>query len=693
MEMDISQYKELFIAEAREHLEALNRALLDFEKDPANEDLLTEIFRSAHTLKGMSATMGYEGLTELAHEMENVLEGLRAEEIRATPAVVDALFRCFDTLGEMVRNIDERNVEGVDTAAALAEIRAIVEPAPAIGRRPPQAPAQAPELPGPREEPERELGQREAPPEEAEEPEAAEAELRGGEPGAGIDLKAMLAAQPGVHAYRVDVRLDPQCLLKSVRVFMVFKKLGQLGEIVQSEPSVEDLEDEKFEDRFGILVVSRKAATEIRSALMAISEIEAVGVEELSSEGPLESVAPALAGPQERGGEEVAAGPALPIKTQSVRVNIARLDKLMSLVGELVINRTRLAEISERLGAKDLKETLITFARLVSDLQDEVMKTRMVPVEQIFNRFPRMVRDLARNKGKEVDFTVEGREIELDRTILDEISDPLMHLLRNAVDHGAEDPAARQMFGKPPRCQISLRARRDRDQVSIEVSDDGPGIDVARVFDLAAQTGLLTPEEARSAAPDALLAILAHPGFSSKEEVSGVSGRGVGLDAVKSKVESLGGSLQLWTEERVGTTFAMKLPLTLAIIEALLVGSAGEVYALPMGTVRETVMVDPFSVRRVRGNEVILLREETIPLLHLAQLLGMSGNGASEAFPVVICEISQRSVGIAVEQLLGRQEIVITPLGPFLKSVRGFSGATILGNGQVALILDVPSFL
>ncbi len=684
MEMDISQYKELFIAEAREHLEALNRALLDFEKDPANEDLLTEIFRSAHTLKGMSATMGYEGLTELAHEMENVLDGLRAEEIKPTPAVVDALFRCFDTLGEMVRNIDEHNMEGVDTAAALGEIRAIVEPAQPVGRP----------LPEKREEP----GEPEAPPVEPVRPEApgrpeAPETVTGTEGPTGLDLSALLAAETGLRAYRVNVRLDPQCLLKSVRVFMVFKKLGQLGEIVQSQPSVEDLEDEKFEDRFQILVISLKEPQELKSALLAISEIEGVAIEEVSQEGAAEAVTSALQGPLEKELEERPAAPALPIKTQSVRVNIARLDKLMSLVGELVINRTRLQEISERLQAKDLKETLVSFARLVSDLQDEVMKTRMVPVEQIFNRFPRMVRDLARNKGKEVDFTVEGREIELDRTILDEISDPLMHLLRNAVDHGAEEPTRRQVLGKPPRCQISLRARRDRDLVSIEVSDDGPGIDVARVLKLAGESGLLSPEESRSYGPDVLLKVLAHPGFSSKEEVSGVSGRGVGLDAVKSKVESLGGSLQLWTEEGVGTAFAMKLPLTLAIIEALLVASGGEVYALPMGTVRETVMVDPFSVRKVRGREVILVREETIPLLHLGVMLGMNGHDASEAFPVVICEVSQRSVGIAVQELLGRQEIVITPLGPFLKGIKGFSGATILGNGQVALILDVPSFL
>jgi len=680
MEMDISQYKELFIAEAREHLEALNRALLDFEKDPLNEDRLTEIFRSAHTLKGMSATMGYEGMTELAHEMENVLEGLRAEEVQPTPAVVDALFRCFDTLGEMVRNIDERNTEGVDTAAALGEVRAVVEPERPAGRPPvPEEPVQPtparPETPGPPEPPEI----------------PAPAAGAGAPPG--LDLSGLLAVQPGMRAYRVDIKLDPQCMLKSVRVFMVFKKLGQLGEIVQSQPSAEDLEDEKFEDRFQILVLSRKEAPELKSALMAISEIEAVVVDEVSPEEPEAATAPTITGPSETERKEGPVTLALPIKTQSVRVNIARLDKLMSLVGELVINRTRLQEISDRLQAKDLKETLLSIARLISDLQDEVMKTRMVPVEQIFNRFPRMVRDLARNKGKEVDFSVEGREIELDRTILDEISDPLMHLLRNAVDHGVEDPAMRQMSGKPPRCQISLRARRDRDQVSIEVSDDGPGIDIARVFALAVEKGLLGSEEARNPGPDVLLKILAHPGFSSKEEVSGVSGRGVGLDAVKSKVESLGGSLQLWTEERVGTTFAMKLPLTLAIIEALLVASAGEVYALPMGTVRETVTVDPFSVRLVRGREVILVREETIPLLRLTAMLGLSGNGSSEAFPVVICEISQRSVGIAVEELLGRQEIVITPLGPFLKEVKGFSGATILGNGQVALILDVPSFL
>jgi two-component system chemotaxis sensor kinase CheA len=358
-----------------------------------------------------------------------------------------------------------------------------------------------------------------------------------------------------------------------------------------------------------------------------------------------------------------------------------------------VINRTRLQEIASSHNIPDLKEALAQTARLTADLQDEVMKTRMVPVEHIFNRFPRMVRDLAKNRGKEVDFAVEGKDIELDRTILDEISDPLMHLLRNAVDHGIDNPEEREARGKPRRGSIKLRARRDRNYVSIEVSDDGQGVDAEKIFTLAAEKGLISAEERKPLNEEDTLGLLVSPGFSSAEEVSGVSGRGVGLDVVKNKVESLGGMLIMQSIKGEGTTFAMKLPLTLAIIQALLVKAQEEIYAIPLGVVSETAVISPHEIKYVSNQEVIFLRDETLPLMRLARVLGMPGENNQGAFPVVVVEVALKSIAIAVDELLGQQEIVITSLDRFLKGIRGFGGATILGTGEVALILDIPTLL
>jgi len=743
--MDVSQYKELFVSEATEHLEALNQSLLELEKDPENLDLLTEIFRSAHTLKGMSATLGFDQLTELSHEMENVLDGLRGGDLLVTSEVLDLLFGALDALGALVKAIAEDSPVPVDTRPILSELRAVIEgqpPAP----RPPQAvegAGEAPERKPAEKKPRRtkkprrkeaaapEEAEEKAPEEEAapaveepgaaEEPpveeavpgeapmEAAPEEAGAGEPEAmpllGPDELRALAreAREGAHPCLLRVTLDQDCVLKSVRVFMVFKRLSQASRIVKSIPPVEDLEDEKFDTSFEVVVVTKEDQQQLRRSILAIAEVEEVEIIALEvpevEEVPEEALeVPEVEEEQQQwkpplGGEAKPAQAALPIRTQSVRVNISRLDNLMNLVGELVINRTRLMEIASSHNIPELKETLAHTARLTADLQDEVMKTRMVPVEHVFNRFPRMVRDLAKSQGKDLDFNIEGKEIELDRTILDEISDPLMHLLRNAVDHGIDYPEEREKLGKPRRGIITLLARRDRNYVSIEVSDDGQGVDHDRIFELAVQRGLASPEEKRAFTDDEILRFLASPGFSSATEVSGVSGRGVGLDVVKSKVESLGGMLVMTSQKGRGTTFAMKLPLTLAIIQALLVEAGGEIYAIPLGTVRETAVVDEHEIRRVQNQEVIFLREETVPLMRLHRLLGISRENGKGSFPVVVVEIAVRSLAIAVDELLGQQEIVITSLDKFLKGIKGFAGATILGSGRVALILDIPSLL
>jgi two-component system chemotaxis sensor kinase CheA len=713
--MDISQYKDLFITEAQEHLDALNKFLLQLENDPNNLDVVTEIFRSAHTLKGMSATMGYDQLTELAHEMENLLEHLRTGDVPVTTNVVDTLFSCFDTLGAIINAIAEDRPEQIDFSGLVGEIRAVTEE-PAVEQPAPEEPIVV----------EAEVAEPQAPVQRATEPEATKAELTEpqaaeqrvteppaikaepaqqqaavpalAEPVASSELEVdeadmrRYSATPGMRIMRLTVELDRECLLKSVRVFMVFKKLAQLGDVLGSMPPVEALEDEKFESTFQVAVATPETGQRVEKALLAIAEIASVKTDVLHE--PALEARPSGAAGADGATDKAAAGLSAARRTQSVRVNIARLDTLMNLVGELVINRTRLAQIAQGSNIPDLREALDQTSRLTAELQDEVMKTRMVPVEHVFNRFPRMVRDLARAEGKEIDFVVEGKEIELDRTILDEISDPLIHMIRNAVDHGIATPEKRVKQGKPARGTVKLSAYRDRNYVAIEVYDDGEGVEPARVFDRALSKGLIGEDEHRSLTDDDVLRVLCMPGFSTSDQVSGVSGRGVGMDAVKSKAEALGGFVLLAFEPGLGTTVTLKLPLTLAIVQALMVEVSGETYAVPLGTVRETHVISPEDIKTVQSHEAIFLRDETIPLLRLDRLLECSHllNGA-EQFPVVITEIGPRLIALGVHSLIGQQEIVISTLDKFLKRVEGFAGATILGTGRVALILDIPSLM
>jgi len=685
MEMDVSQYKELFITEAQEHLEYLNKFMLELEGDPGNLEVVTEIFRSAHTLKGMSATMGYSQLTEVTHEMENLLEQLRVGDTPVDSHVMDTLFACLDTIGAMVDSIVEDRKEPVDYHALISEIRGIVEVGEETAKPQAAGVGEGEVTPGDEATGEERAG------ETAPEVEAGGIPTKEMHAVLEIDEQDMLRYSqiPGMSVIRITVKLDTGCLLKSVRVFMVFKKLEQLGEVISSLPSIESLEDEKFEGSFQIGFATYEPSAKVESALMSIAEIASVRIETFSKPERLEA-------------EEIPAPTAVvggaPImtarKAQSVRVNIERLDTLMNLVGELVINKTHLEQVTSRFEIPELREALDQTARLTAELQEEVMKSRMVPVEKVFNRFPRMVRDLARSQGKDVDFVVEGKEIELDRTILDEISDPLMHMIRNAVDHGITDREDRMKKGKPERGIVRLSAYHDRNYVAIEVEDDGEGIDSEEAFDLAASRGLISGEERRQLTAENLLDVIVIPGFSTSEEVSGVSGRGVGMDFVKARTESLGGIVVLDTAVGRGTKITLRLPLTLAIVQALMVEVADETYAIPLGTVRETQVIDPTEIRTVQNQEAIFLRDETIPLVRLDAMLGNEkGLNGNELFPVVITEVGTRLVGVGVHELLGKQEIVISSLDKFLKGVEGFIGATILGTGRVALILDIPSLL
>ena len=686
MEMDVSQYKDLFITEAQEHLDALNRSLLELEKDPANPEVVAEIFRSAHTLKGMSATMGYEQLTRLAHEMEDLLEHLRSGDVEVTAEVVDVLLASFDTLGAIVDGIAGDRPEQVDYSGIVSRMRSAVEGRTVAAG----APREAAEVAG--------RGEAVATPPPAEEmargeEEAAHAPGREQAPPLVVADRevAKYSAIPGMRVLRLTVDLDRDCVLKSVRVFMVFKKLAQLGEVLASLPAVDELEAERFDASFQVGLATAKMPERVREALLGISEVTWVSVEPLY-EPPAEEKEVAA---DEGGGREAErTALALARSTQSIRVNIARLDALMNLVGELVINRTRLAEAASGLEIPELRDALDQTTRLTAELQDEVMKTRMVPVEHVFNRFPRMVRDLAREEGKEVDFVVEGKEIELDRTILDEIRECLIHMIRNAVGHGMELPETRVAKGKPRKGRVKLAAHRDRNYVAVSVEDDGEGIDAAAVFDRALARGLISEEERRRFTPDEALRVISMPGFSTTESPDGVSGRGVGMDAVKYKAESLGGFVVLETAPGLGTTVTLMLPLTLAIIQALMVEVSGETYAIPLGIVRETHMVDPEEIKTIKSQEAVFVREETVPLFRLDRALECARVlDGLEPFPVVIAEVGPCLVAIGVHSLIGQREIVINTLDRVFKGLEGFAGATILGTGRVSLILDIPGLM
>jgi two-component system chemotaxis sensor kinase CheA len=654
--VDLTQYLDLFLAEAREHLESLSEHLLRLEKDPENKEIVKEIFRSAHTLKGMAATMGFEQITEVTHEMENALSLLKEGKIRVTPEVIDVLLRCVDLLEVMVRDLKEGKSESRFFQDLLEELQQLSSFA-------------------------------------VESPQEVSSTIPSGLEFNEYDVSVIQAAEEsGYKAYYLKIGLAPGTVMKSVRAFMVFHNLEEIGQIVKCYPSAQDLEEERFEDEFEVVLLTQVSRERVSEVIGKISEVRVLALEELKS-------SELISKPELK--KEVSQEPTKDsfrdfsgLRTlRTVRVDIERLDNLMNLVGELVINKTRLEQIGVTHRISELVEAVEQMGRLTSDLQSIVMKVRMVPVEHVFNRFPRMVRDLAREMGKEVEFVVEGKETELDRTVIDEIGEPLVHLLRNALDHGIETPEERIKKGKPPVGLLRLEARHEGNNVVIEVEDDGRGIDVEKVRKKAIAMGLLSEKEKEESYLDekALLNLIFQPGFSTADEVTDVSGRGVGMDVVKSKIESLNGTIEIETRKDLGTKVKVTLPLTLAIIQALLVNVGSEQYAIPLSSIDETTSVTPDQIKTVQNKEVMFLRGMVLPLVRLHDLLAVEDVPENEEMYVVVARKGERQVGLVVDSLAGQQEIVIKSLGKFLEGIPGIAGATILGNGQVALIIDVNS--
>jgi two-component system chemotaxis sensor kinase CheA len=645
--VELSQYAELFLSESREHVSAINHLLLTLEGDPRSRDAVEGLFRAVHTIKGMSATMGYRAVADLAHEMEDVLDRVRQGRLTPDAAMVDTLFAACDALELSIEHAVEEGDDDGQVAPVVARLRTLAAATDAPSREAP-APAAAP-APTP----------------------AAPAAT------ADVDEDA---------AMRVRITVDPASALPGVRAFMAVRAARALGTVTSLEPSEAAMQEEGFGGTVRFVLRSARPAYEIEDALRAAGEIREVEI----AEGLMDAPAPEA----EAASTDAAAGAqgGAATRTRNIRVDLRRLDALVNGVGELVIVRDRMRRLSS-IAQPELSDAIDQAARLIGELQDEIMQARMAPVWQVFDRFPRLVRDAARTLGKRVDFVIEGKEIELDRSMLDEIGDPLVHLLRNSLDHGIESPAERRAAGKPETGTLRLSAARERSRIVIRVEDDGRGIQRDKVLAKALANGLITPDEARGMSDEDVARLITRPGFSTAETVTDVSGRGVGLDVVATRVRALGGMLEIASQPGHGTSMTLQLPQTLAIVRALLVRQSGETYALPLTHVGETVHLQPEEIGAVKGRPVAYLRDEVIPLHSLRTLLSTNGERPEGKRAAVILEVGEQRVGLEVDQLLGQQEIVVKAFDATADTLRLFSGATILSDGRPALILDAGSLL
>lgn len=674
MKMDMSQYLDVFLEESKEHLENLNQKLLEMEKNPSDGSSLNEIFRSAHTLKGMSSTMGFEDLADLTHHMEDILSDLKEGLLMASPYVVDALFKSFDRIQQIVENIENGHGGESDNRDLVEMLDGIksglgVQEAAAVAERQLELDIPAVQV-------------------------ASLSNINGIEINEYEHSILQVAENSGMKIYALRIEIDRDCLMKSVRAYMVFRTLEEDGEVVKSIPSAQEIDDGRFDGSFTVLMVGKNGMDDIVKRLNNISEVSVVNYEAISLT-QLASREASNANTEVEGtgldADVKDAKKGAKIK-QTVRVDIERLDNLMNLVGELVMHKGRLEQISASRKIVELNEAMEQIDRISTDLQSVVMKVRMVPVEQVFNRFPRMVRDLSKELNKEVDFIIEGKETELDRTVIDEIGDPLIHLLRNAIDHGIEPTPERAVKGKPTKGTVLLRARHEGNNVYIEVEDDGGGINTERVLQKALEKGLIDAKQAELMGWDETIALLFYPGFSTAHTVTDVSGRGVGLDVVKSKIEALSGEIFIEAKPGLGTRFRIKLPLTLAIIQALMISVQNEVYAIPLSSVDETTMISSQEIKMMQKQEVIQLRGTVLPLYRLTGLLGLPDQEqANDSMYVVVVRKGDRQIGLVVDTLIGQQEIVIKSLGRLFLGIPGIAGAIVAGDGNVRLILDIAT--
>ncbi|KEF39898.1 chemotaxis protein histidine kinase-like protein [Schinkia azotoformans MEV2011] len=682
--MDTNQYLEMFIDESKEHLQAINENLLALENDPNDMNIVNEVFRSAHTLKGMSATMGYEDLANLTHKMENVLDGIRNHKISVNSDILDVVFSSVDDLEAMVNDIASGGDGKRDVSEVVQKLLLIEK-----GEDPKSGTVKI----------------------------ATEAKKEVGN--TGNDRMGILdefeitvleqSKEQGFDSYHITVKLRDDCLLRGARVFMVFEILEQIGEVIKANPSVEDLEEERFDYEFSVVLVTKENAEDIEKRIMKVSEIENVIVNVFSieeykqdqnsknennlivEENASSSAAQETNSKGESGKEKIKGQN---VSNKTIRVNIERLDILMNLFEELVIDRGRLEQISNDLNNAELHETVERMSRISGDLQNIILNMRMVPVEQVFNRFPRMVRQLARDLNKKINLEIIGAETELDRTVIDEIGDPLVHLIRNALDHGIETPEERIAKGKPEEGTVVLKAYHSGNHVFIEIEDDGAGINRDKVLKKAIERGVVTAEAGANMTDKQVYELILASGFSTADKISDVSGRGVGLDVVKSTIESLSGSVSIESRFGHGSIFSIQLPLTLSIISVMLIEIQEEKYAIPLSSIIETAIIKKQDILNAHNQKVIDFRGKVVPLVFLKEIFEVPVvNEEDGLYSVVIVRKGEKMAGLVVDSFIGQQEIVLKSLGNYLNSAFAISGATILGNGQVALIIDCNALI
>lgn len=696
--MDVSQYLEIFLDETKEHLQNLSDQLMNLEQDPENMDTINEIFRAAHTLKGMAGTMGYKRMQNLTHDMENVFSEVRNNTLKADGNMIDLLFQCLDALEEYTENIQNTADEGTnDNEHLIKALNEFLD-----SREGAAAPAKAAEKVK----------------EAAKEEPAVESNDASKEKWRSIafsDTENMVLAEAkkqGKNVFGLTVYVQETCILKAARAFLVYKALEELGETVISVPSAQDIEDEKFDFDFSIIFITDADLDKVKAAVMNVSEIEGcyIAPVELSEEKSQEEQAErektdetavaqtgAVASSSQTAAKAEKKAVGKPIVNRTVRVDIEKLDVLMNLVSELIIAKNSLVSAAQTEGIttnSSVNEPIEYLESVTTNLHESVMKVRMVPIESVVQKFPKMIRDLSKKLDKKMQLFMSGEETELDRTVVDEIGDPLMHLLRNSADHGLESAEVRKERGKPEVGSIFLDAYQDGNNVVIEVRDDGNGIDVEAVKAKAVEKGRISQEQADAMSDKDAIDLLFQPSFSTAKKVTDVSGRGVGLDVVKSKIESLSGDVEVKTKLGEGSTFIIRLPLTLAIIQALMVEVGGEKYAISLGSIQTIEDIAPDEIKFVQNEEVINLRGDVIPLIRLNKVLdNESTKGPDDNLIVAIVKKGDKLAGLVVDELMGQQEIVIKSLGKYINKSKVISGATILGDGEIALIIDANALL
>lgn len=699
--MDVSQYLEIFIDETNEHLQNLNDCIMTLEKEPEDKDTINEIFRAAHSLKGMAGTMGFKRMQRLTHDMENVFQEVRSEKVKVNSDMIDVLFECLDAIQAYLDNVKNTSDEGTDdNEAIIAELNSMLGDGSGDTA---VAPVEKVKEEKPKEEAKNEQD---------------------------VDRRKFLslifddaekdlmkaAEEAGQNLYGITCYIKKECLLKAARAFLVFKAAEEFGHILAYKPSSEDIEDEKFDLDFSFILSSDQPIEKITAATSAVSEIEEIVGEKVSLETLLafekkeeekkaSAVVPVATTAPETTKKETkpvagskSKATAKPVTSRTIRVDIEKLDALMNQVSELIIAKNSLVSISATDGGdmqnQAFHEQIEYLERITTNLHESVMKVRMVPIESVVNKFPRMIRDLSKKLNKKMELVMTGEDTELDRTVVDQIGDPLQHLLRNSADHGLESAEIRKERGKPEEGTIKLNAFQEGNNVIIEVGDDGNGIDTESVLAKAIERGIVSEEQGEHMSQKEIIDLLFLPSFSMAKKITDISGRGVGLDVVKSNIEALGGDVEVKSKLGEGSTFTVRLPLTLAIIQALMVEIRDEKYAIALGSISniEEILVE--DIKYVEAREVIHLRGSVIPLIHLDKLLDIEElEEEKESLTIVIVNKGSKQVGLVVDNLMGQQEIVIKSLGKYIENNKIISGATILGDGEVALILDVNTLM